>query len=65
MNIKTTIQTLINSWLLGKKKTKLKKKYNIPKKSSLGQGGNGVVRKVLRKSDGQMFGNHLLLHIAR
>lgn len=60
MNIKTTIQILINSWLLGKKKTKLEQKYNIPKKSSLGQGGNGVVRKVLRKSDGQMFALKIL-----
>lgn len=35
--------------------TELDKYYIVPKKSSLGQGGNGVVRKVKRISDNQFF----------
>lgn len=37
------------------KMKELDKIYVIPKKSSLGQGGNGVVRRVIRKSDNQRF----------
>lgn len=50
MNIRNFV-----SKLLSMQKIKLSKQYSVPKKSSLGQGGNGVVCKVIRNSDKQAF----------
>lgn len=46
------------SWILKsfrKPKGDLRRLYDVPHKSSLGQGGNGIVREVTRKADGQAF----------